>query len=76
MNALNNITIARQSPFTGKVSQMTLPVTEEVFNRCATDWQSGTLIQDAFPMLNADEREFIKSGITPKEWNEMFGEDY
>lgn len=69
------MTIARKSPFTGKVSQMTLPISEEHFNSCATSWQSGTLIQDAFPMLNPDQREFIKTGITPEEWNSMFGED-
>jgi len=74
MNALNTMTIARQSPFTGKVSSMTLPISEDEFNRCANDWQSGTLIQNAFPMLNADQREFVKTGITPEEWNEMFGE--
>jgi hypothetical protein len=29
-------------------------------------------IQDAFPFLNADEREFIQSGTTPEEWDAMF----
>jgi len=71
----NTMTIARKSPFTAKVSQMTLPISEEEFNRCATAWQNGTLIQDAFPMLDASQREFIKTGITPQEWDNMFGED-
>jgi deoxyribodipyrimidine photolyase len=71
----NTITIARKSPFTGKVSQMTLPISEEDFNRRATAWQNGTFIQDAFPMLDAGQREFIKTGITPEEWDNMFGED-
>ena len=31
-------------------------------------------IQDAMPNLTPDEREFIKTGITPKEWDEMFGD--
>jgi hypothetical protein len=26
-------------------------------------------------MLNADQREFIKTGITPEMWAKMFGED-
>lgn len=69
------MTIARKSPFTGKVSQMNLPISEEEFNRRATAWQNGTLIQDAFPMLDASQREFIKTGITPQEWDNMFGED-
>ncbi len=71
----NTMRIARKSPFTGKVSQMTLPISEEEFNRRAAAWQNGTLIQDAFPMLDASQREFIKTGITPQEWDSMFGND-
>jgi hypothetical protein len=29
-------------------------------------------VQNAMPNLSADEREFIMSGITPTEWDEMF----
>jgi hypothetical protein len=32
------------------------------------------LIQDAFPHLSADEREFILTGIHPAEWEKLFGE--
>jgi hypothetical protein len=32
-------------------------------------------IQDFFPELNADEREFLLTGVTPEEWNRFFGED-
>ena len=35
-------------------------------------WQAGELIQVAMPRLNADEREFIKTGITAEEWEEIF----
>ena len=35
-------------------------------------WQNGTLIQDAFPQLTPDEREFIKTGVTPEEWDAAF----
>ena len=35
-------------------------------------WQAGELIQVAMPRLNADEREFIKTGITSQEWQEIF----
>jgi len=34
----------------------------------------GELIQDVFPHLTPDEREFIQTGITPEDWNEMVGE--
>ena len=33
------------------------------------------LIQDAFPHLNFEEREFILTGITPEEWDELFKYD-
>ena len=35
-------------------------------------WQGGELIQNAMPRLDADGREFIKTGITAEEWEELF----
>ena len=35
----------------------------------------GVLLQDAFPNLTPAQREFIKTGITPEEWYDFFGED-
>ena len=35
-------------------------------------WQNGTLAQDAFPYLSADEREMLISGICPTCWDNMF----
>jgi hypothetical protein len=54
---------------------MEIPLSHSEFEKRTILWQSGMLIQDAFPMLSADEREFIKTGITPEEWEQMFGED-
>jgi hypothetical protein len=34
-------------------------------------YESGELIQDAFPFLSDDEREFLLTGTTPEEWREM-----
>lgn len=31
------------------------------------------LIQDAFPSVSTDNREFMISGITPEEWKQLFG---
>lgn len=70
-----HITLERKSPFTGKVNHMELPLTAEEFNAAFERWQSGVYIQDAFHMLNADQREFIKTGITPAEWDSIFGKD-
>ena len=40
-------------------------------------WQGGELIQNAFPQLNASQREMMMSGTHPYCWKEMFekGED-
>jgi hypothetical protein len=32
-------------------------------------YYGGLLLQDAFPALSADDREFIKTGITTAEWD-------
>lgn len=38
-----------------------------------TNWQlGGLLIQYAFPEFTSAEREFLMTGITPKEWDETF----
>lgn len=36
------------------------------------EWLEGTLVQDAFPYLSADEREALVSGICSKCWENMF----
>jgi hypothetical protein len=33
------------------------------------------LIQNVFPDLNTDQREFLMTGSTPEEWNAVFGEE-
>lgn len=40
-----------------------------------TFWQSGEFIQDAFPYLNVNQRELIKTGIHPECWDKMFGNE-
>ena len=63
--------ITKTSIFSGNTNTMELNVTQEQL----TAWESGVNIQVAMPQLNADEREFIKTGVTPTEWNELFGEE-
>ena len=38
-------------------------------------WRGGLLIQDAFPELSQADCEFIKTGITDGEWDEIMSED-
>lgn len=48
----------------------------EILLRAWYKWQIlGMFIQDAFSMLDDEEREFILTGITPEQWHEMFGKD-
>lgn len=64
--------ITRKSMFTGIVRTLDLDVTPCEIDRYLID---GVLLQDAFPTLDASDREFIKTGITSEEWAENFGED-
>ena len=61
--------ITRQSPISGKIHSLDLDITEEQ----VAAWQAGAYIQNAFPNLSPDEREFLKTGITAQEWEAMFG---
>ena len=60
--------ITRTNPFTGKTNTREIDVTYDQLDR----WQGGELIQVAMPHLSADDREWIKTGITSESWNEMF----
>ncbi len=62
--------LTKKSLFTGRTHTREIdvdPVTYVAWN----DGVSG-LLQDTFPDLNDDDREFILSGTTPEEWDAMF----
>ena len=60
--------VTRTSQITGATNQMDLDVTPEMIQM----YELGMgLIQDIFPHLDPEEREFLKTGITPEEWNTM-----
>tara|TARA_Y100000034_G_C6744863_1_gene330721 strand:- start:564 stop:755 length:192 start_codon:yes stop_codon:yes gene_type:complete len=60
--------ITRVSMFTGIKRTLDIDVTQKQLD----DYESGTLLQVAFSNLSAAEREFIKTGVTDAEWNEIF----
>jgi|TARA_R110001606_G_scaffold375906_2_gene534357 hypothetical protein len=62
--------IAMKSILTDNITTRNIPVTHHQIFR----WRSGVSIQDAMPHLDADDREFIKTGITPEEWDKYCGE--
>lgn len=64
--------VTRVSMFTGIEHTLELPITEAQYREYFYS-ESPRLIQHIFPNLTAEQREFIKSGVTPEEWNKTFG---
>jgi len=70
--AENKVVVHKKSMVSGRLNSMLLPTTQGKIEY----WiESGKLIQDVMPDLSDDHREFLMSGITPREWNDMFGEE-
>lgn len=65
----------KRSIITGKEGSMEIPLSQEEFETSYNSWRSGTLIQEAFPTLTVEQREFLMTGITPDEWSRAFGEE-
>tara|TARA_B110000444_G_C18634025_1_gene498246 strand:+ start:460 stop:651 length:192 start_codon:yes stop_codon:yes gene_type:complete len=61
--------VYRKSPVSNRINVQEIDVTEEQIK----DWEDGTLIQNAMPLLTTDEREYIKTGITREEWDSING---
>ena len=67
--------IRKRSSLTGIVSEMNIDVNRDLY----VMWESSPVqtrphVQDAFPLLTPDEREFLLTGITPEEWRDLFSE--
>lgn len=60
--------ITRISKLTGIKRTKDMPVTVGQL----VLYRSGALIQDVFPDLSRSEREFLLTGVTDEEWEEMF----
>tara|TARA_R110000851_G_scaffold25687_2_gene73697 strand:+ start:2226 stop:2426 length:201 start_codon:yes stop_codon:yes gene_type:complete len=63
--------VTRKSQMSGITRTLELNTTSD--QMAAYEAKRSLLIQDAFPQLTADEREFIKTGVTAEEWEELFG---
>lgn len=68
------IEVSRISPLTGNVNKMYLDITQEQVEEWNKPGKERRLIQDIFPNLNEDEREFIMTGYTPADWRQLHGE--
>ena len=62
--------IAMKSTLTGNITTRHIPVTHGQIMR----WRDGVSIQKAMPHVDAEDREFLISGITPEEWDKYFGQ--
>jgi hypothetical protein len=60
--------ITRTSAVSGITRTLDLPIIPQEWN----NYEKGMHIQDAFTNLTAGEREFIKTGITDEEWDNLF----
>ena len=63
--------IYRVSTLTSAGNVMELDIDPEAYATWASGF--GPVIQEAFPHLTPSEREFLMTGITPKEWTNLFG---
>jgi hypothetical protein len=48
-----------------------LPITPEQLAK----WKAGALVQDAFPNLSPEDREWFMTGIIEEEWRALIGEE-
>ena len=70
----NTVLVHATCDMDGSETSMTFTMNVDTFGQKLRQWQNGEMVQNVFPMLTADEREFLMTGITPDKWNAMFGE--
>lgn len=75
-NSNGKTEFARKSIHSGEMNSVILNVDFIDFAVRFQTWiQRKELIQDLFPNLSPHEREFIQTGITRDEWDEIFGDE-
>lgn len=61
--------VTKTSMITGRKSTLWV---EGLTQDMLKSWEDGALIQEALSSIPQELREFIMSGITPTEWNNVF----
>lgn len=61
--------VKKKSIIDHKIYVMELDVTQEQLDRYAIGREP---VQNVFPDLRPDEREFLITGLTPEKWKEIF----
>lgn len=59
--------VERIHPITKEINTLDLDINEEEID----SYMRGVSVQEAFPRINADEREFIISGLLPGEYDDL-----
>jgi len=66
----SHVTFTKPCKITGEPYSVTITTTEY------DAWKKqGNLIQDALPHLTKEQREFLISGVTPAEWDDLWSGD-
>lgn len=64
--------LSRISDYSGERTERELNITEAQIQLYK---ENKIAIQNVFPNLSPGDREFIKTGMTESEWDEIFGEE-
>ena len=64
--------VVRKSTITGIIHTRDIPVTRTRLKRWLDLGPAATHIQDAFPALSEDDREFLMNGTTPEDWSARY----
>jgi len=62
--------VTKRSVF-GNEHTLEIDITQEQWDR----WKAGEMLQNVCPHLSADDREFLISGTTKEEWEQLFGKE-
>lgn len=66
----NSTVLARVCPFCGKTHRCEFPMAKDELEK-RMELRKSMCIQNIFPEFNADQREFLMTGICPKCWSNM-----
>ncbi len=65
------INVTKKSILSGQENTLQIDMSEERYADAYARWKAGELVQNAFPNLTADEREFLMTGSTAEEWDAL-----
>ncbi|MDE0532634.1 MAG: hypothetical protein OXI01_14480 [Albidovulum sp.] len=68
--------VIRRSSLTGKVGGRAIPASAAEIAGWMALGNPAPHVQEAFPDLNANDREFLMNGSTPEEFEELIGTDH